>query len=380
MSSSEWQPRQQDPFARVVARVEKIGRDAEQRVNYLLRNAGLRVAEGALHVLQRLVVEGDQEVTGSLDVSGGAEFMGDTSIGGQLDVTGATTLGGDTEVTGDLTVTEGDVLVQEPGRLYFRRLASEVPGSLFTFLTGEGRTAMRLQPTEASPGSSRDTYLLLEGRSPAYAGNAWLRSGGQLRLLSEGQLDVIGGTGAAFRGHTNFDIGVVGNSHRVWAQDQGTYLTAPDTVGVVSADLYVWGDIGASGQKNFKIVHPLDPTKALVHASTESPVAGLEYTGTATLNDQGEATVTLPDYFEALAAPDSRTVHLTPVGRPFPVGADPIDGGRFTAYGEPGRTVSWLVKARRGDKDGQFEVEPSREEAGIDPPTDQPHTPTGGTL
>lgn len=111
MSSSEWQRPETDPFARVWAEVKRARRDAEQRVNYLLRNAGLRVAEGALHVLQRLVVEGDQEVTGSLDVSGDAEFTGDTSIGGTLGVTGETTLGGDTTISGDTDVT-GDLDVE----------------------------------------------------------------------------------------------------------------------------------------------------------------------------------------------------------------------------------------------------------------------------
>lgn len=111
MSSSEWQTRPEDPFARVVARVEKIGREAEQRVNYLLRNAGLRVAEGALHVLQRLVVEGDQEVTGSLDVTGRTILGGDTSITGDTDVTGDLDVEGragftgDTEIGGNLSVT-----------------------------------------------------------------------------------------------------------------------------------------------------------------------------------------------------------------------------------------------------------------------------------
>src|SRR5690606_16349112 len=90
--SSEWRRRDTDAFARVWAEVKRLREESSQRVNYLLRNAGLRVAEGALHVLQRLVVEGDQEVTGTLDVGGTAAFSGDTEIGGNLKVTGTLSL------------------------------------------------------------------------------------------------------------------------------------------------------------------------------------------------------------------------------------------------------------------------------------------------
>jgi hypothetical protein len=101
------------------------------------------------------------------------------------------------------------------------------------------------------------------------------------------------------------------------------------------------------GAKSFRMPHPTKPGHWLRHGSTESPVSGTEYTGKVTLDSNGEAVVELPEYFEALNKPDGRTVQLTPVGRPFPVGADEVADGRFTAYGEPGRDVFWLVKAER---------------------------------
>lgn len=221
-----------------------------------------------------------------------------------------------------------------------------------------------------------DIFAIRPGRAllRAVDGDVTATAGRNVRVTADNDVYIIA--------ENNFIIRTADDSHRIYRAGSSLYLTAPDTVGVNGADFYVWGNIGtngnltASGTKNFVIEHPTRPGRALVHASTESPVSGLEYTGTTTLDDDGQAVVELPDYFEALAAPDGRTVHLTPVGRPFPVGADPIDDGRFTAYGEPGRTVSWLVKARRGDTAGQFEVEPTREEAGLDPQPDTEPEPS----
>lgn len=115
-----------------------------------------------------------------------------------------------------------------------------------------------------------------------------------------------------------------------------SYLSSLDVLGAVSASV-----------KSFKIPHPTKADHYLRHGCTESPVSGIEYTGTVALDAAGEAVVELPEYFEALAKPAGRTVHVTPVGRPFLAGADLPADGRFTVYGDPGRTVSWLVKAER---------------------------------
>lgn len=115
---------------------------------------------------------------------------------------------------------------------------------------------------------------------------------------------------------------------------------------VVSGAL-VADSLDINGPKNFRMDHPSKPGHWLRHGSTESPVSGTEYTGRAKIGADGSAVVKLPDYFEALNKPEGRTVQLTPVGRPFPVGADDVADGRFTLYGSPGREVFWLVKAER---------------------------------
>lgn len=101
------------------------------------------------------------------------------------------------------------------------------------------------------------------------------------------------------------------------------------------------------GSKNFRMPHPTKPQHWLRHGATESPVSGTEYAGRTTIGDDGSAEVELPEYFEALNKPENRTVQITPVGRPFQVGADEVREGKVTVYGEPGRDVFWLVKAER---------------------------------
>src|SRR6185369_14349580 len=71
-------------------------------------------------------------------------------------------------------------------------------------------------------------------------------------------------------------------------------------------------DKGASGSfaKNFVIPHPTDNDRWLVHGCTESPHAGVEYWGEATVED-GEVSVPLPGYFEDLTRRAGRAVFVT---------------------------------------------------------------------
>ncbi len=120
--------------------------------------------------------------------------------------------------------------------------------------------------------------------------------------------------------------------------------------GYFEGDVYVGGfldyPIAAS-----RIDHPLDPTNmTLSHASVESPEMMNVYNGNVALDGAGEATVVLPDYFEALNR-DFR-YQLTPIGAPGPnlYVASEIDGNSFRiAGGEAGMKVSWMVTGIRND-------------------------------
>ena len=67
----------------------------------------------------------------------------------------------------------------------------------------------------------------------------------------------------------------------------------------VQGDVSVTGNLTAFGIKQFKIDHPLNPEgKYLLHAAIESSEVLNVYSGNVTTNEQGEATVTLPAWFE----------------------------------------------------------------------------------
>jgi hypothetical protein len=119
---------------------------------------------------------------------------------------------------------------------------------------------------------------------------------------------------------------------------------------------YFVGRVNVSGNLTkgggaFKIDHPLDPeNQYLYHSFVESPDMKNVYDGMATLDGNGRAWVTLPDWFEALNR-DFR-YQLTPVGAPGPNlhVAQEIRDNRFEiAGGTPGMKVSWQVTGIRHD-------------------------------
>jgi hypothetical protein len=116
------------------------------------------------------------------------------------------------------------------------------------------------------------------------------------------------------------------------------------------------GDVTAGGAKKFNIAHPTRPGRRLVHAAVEGPEAGVYYRGEARLT-RGRAVVELPEYFEALARPDGRTVHLTNVDGfdrlavQTHSGAQVRDGSFVVVSDNPNssQAFSWEVKAVRAD-------------------------------
>jgi len=124
-----------------------------------------------------------------------------------------------------------------------------------------------------------------------------------------------------------------------------------DVVKVSTGAVNITGTMSATGTKNFRIDHPLDPAnKYLYHASIESSEVLNLYSGNAILDDSGEAVVQLPDWFEVINK-DFR-YQLTPVGAPGRdiYIAEEVSGGHFKiAGGKPGAKVSWQVSGVRND-------------------------------
>ena len=108
--------------------------------------------------------------------------------------------------------------------------------------------------------------------------------------------------------------------------------------------------------KAFTIDHPLDPcNQVLRHFSAEGPQALVVYSGTATLNDQGEVDVALPDYFDALSR--NPRVQLTARSGSMPgLFAPTFAGTAFVIKGGlAGGTVDWQVTAERDDPKARLE-------------------------
>jgi len=115
--------------------------------------------------------------------------------------------------------------------------------------------------------------------------------------------------------------------------------------------VYSNGDFGAAGTKAFSIDHPLDPEhKYLRHFSIESDEVLNVYRGNASFDANGEAIVTMPDYFEAVSS-DNCTYQLTPVGAYAPLYIkEKMENGQFTiAGGTAGMEVSWILHTERND-------------------------------
>ena len=119
--------------------------------------------------------------------------------------------------------------------------------------------------------------------------------------------------------------------------------------GLFNGDVTINGRLRAS-VKSFVIDHPLDPAnKYLIHSAVESPDLMNVYSGEIVTDTEGNATVVLPEYFEALNG-DFR-YQLTVIGKLAQVGvASEIENNRFTIKtDQPEIKVSWQVTGIRQD-------------------------------
>ena len=190
-------------------------------------------------------------------------------------------------------------------------------------------------------------------------GSIWINSNnGKLGTYADGvHGEQRGGpiSGAGVYGFSDLanGNGVVGEAgagsvpYAIW----GKTTNANGYAGYFDGKVQVNGNLTVSGVKSFKIDHPLDPAnKYLVHSCVESADQMNLYNGNAILDDNGEAWVTLPDWFEALNQ-DFR-YQLTPIGAAAPNlhVAEEVKANRFRlAGGAAGLKVSWQITGVRHD-------------------------------
>jgi hypothetical protein len=131
-----------------------------------------------------------------------------------------------------------------------------------------------------------------------------------------------------------------------------TYTSALNiTVGTqIKGSLYISGALSKSSG-TFVIDHPLDPrNKLLYHSFVESPDAKNLYDGIAVLDESGEATVALPDYFMALNT--KFAYQFFPLEEPMPnlyLKSEVQDNKFVLSGGVAGGKVSWQVTGVRND-------------------------------
>ncbi|MBK7629191.1 MAG: hypothetical protein IPJ23_00305 [Ignavibacteriales bacterium] len=160
--------------------------------------------------------------------------------------------------------------------------------------------------------------------------------------------------GVIFQGGAGYNYGVYGEAMGGIGTNIGIYGTttggATSWAGYFSGNVNVTGTISKGGG-SFKIDHPLDPTnKNLYHSFVESPDMMNIYNGNIITDGSGYATVTMPNWFEALNQ-DFR-YQLTVIGDfAQAIVSQKIQNNQFIIRTDkPNIEVSWQVTGIRHDK------------------------------
>ena len=198
-----------------------------------------------------------------------------------------------------------------------------------------GRAVLAVNPYGATP-ISLSERIAVQGHSTA-TGEA-----------------AMGVTGSGVASGSQDAWGVYGYASTESGTSYGVYGSAASTSGTTYAG-YFNGNVDVLGtivktSGSFKIDHPLDPAnKYLYHSFVESPDMMNVYNGNVTTDAKGEATVSLPDWFEALNA-DFR-YQLTAIGSfARAMVKSKVKANRFViATSEPNVEVSWQVTGIRHD-------------------------------
>lgn len=136
------------------------------------------------------------------------------------------------------------------------------------------------------------------------------------------------------------------------------FIAVPLAVGavVLTGNVRFLGNLAVTGALSkgagtFVIDHPLDPkNKLLYHSFVESPDVKNIYDGIATLDENGEVEIVLPDYFDALnMSPRYQFFALDEAMPGLYVKEEEKDNRFVIAGGNPGGKISWQITGIRHD-------------------------------
>jgi hypothetical protein len=171
------------------------------------------------------------------------------------------------------------------------------------------------------------------GNSSFVGGGTYNLASGTYSVIPGGYHDTVTAT-ASFAANNNSNAAY---SNSAAFNGQATTASNQTRVGALSK---------ASG--TFTIDHPLDPQgKILNHYFIEGPEMRNIYDGEVKLDASGRATVSLPDYFDALNR--GPRIQLTGVGSSDVYVAQEVVGNQFTIGGKAGTKVYWQVTGERKD-------------------------------
>lgn len=230
------------------------------------------------------------------------------------------------------------------GKLNVQNSSGSVTGR-FTNLTPSGGTYAVVGTTASTSSGTRTGYFHAQGTS--------------------GNTDAIyalnnSNSNNAAAGYFNA-AGTTGMMTGVWADISGTHtssaagffrnrsVSGAGYAGWFVGNVLIQGTLSKSAG-SFTIDHPLDPAnQTLSHSFVESPDMMNVYNGNAILDQNGEAWVELPEWFEVLNK-DYR-YQLTCIGgfAPVYIAAEIADNRFQIGGGKPGLKVSWQVTGIRRD-------------------------------
>jgi hypothetical protein len=155
---------------------------------------------------------------------------------------------------------------------------------------------------------------------------------------------------ATFNGDGVYGFSQSGVGVRAEGGTTGVTARGATLAGDFEGNVRVTGTL-TKGGGGFKIDHPLDQeSRYLAHSFVESREMKNFYDGVALLDANGEATIELPNWFEALN--ETFRYQITPIGAPAPrlhISRGLADGRFSIAGGEPQMEVCWQVTGVRRD-------------------------------